>query len=1025
MAARGTAAGAPLLLGILATPCAFGLNPALDISQYAHTAWKSRDGFTRGQIVAIAQTSDGYLWLGTAFGLFRFDGIKAVPWLPPKGQPLPSSDIESLAVARDGTLWIGTENGLASWKDGRLTPYPEMAGLAVGGLIDDPAGLIWVGARGVGEGKFCEIRQGDIRCHPEMSHLGNGVSSLYEDDKGKLWVGLETGVWQWKPGPPKFYPITVPPFGITGMADGDDGGLLISMTGSVGRLVDGKAQIAHPFPTAMRRERASRILRDRDGGLWVATGSGGLLHLHQGRTDVLSQTDGLTGDSVVDIFEDREGNIWVGTTNGFDRFRELPVVTYSTKQDLPNALVSAVLAARDGSIWFDTADGLTHLNRGQLTVYRPRHDPVKAGVREIVIGGLPERAEAALFEDSSGRVWISSVTGVGYLENDKFITTALPGGYIGTISEDSSGNIWITNQNLGLFKWSLGGQIEQIPWTTFGSKDPGPALVPDPVRGGVWLGFFRGGVTYFRDGQVRASYSAASGLGAGRVNSLRWDGKGALWAATDGGLSRLKDGRIVTLSSNNGLPCDAVHWVIEDDAGSIWLGMPCGLVRVARADFDRWAADGDKAGGMIHATVFDTADGVHNRAIAGGQAPIVAKSSDGKLWFPGLEGISVVDPRHLPFNKLPPPVQINQIIADRKTYAADTKLRLPPLIRDVQIDYTALSLVAPEKMRFRYKLEGRDRDWIEVGTRRQAFYSDLPPRNYRFRVAASNNSGVWNEAGAFLDFGVAPAYYQTRWFQASCAATVLLLLAALYQLRLYQLKRQLQVRMEERVNERTRLARDLHDTLLQSFQGVLLKFQAVTYLFPDRVEEAPKTLAAVIEEARAAITEGRDAVYGLRASTLITNDLAKALHTLGEELAADRQGQPCPEYRVQVEGESRDLLPLVRDEVYRIGGEAVRNAFRHAQATRVEVDIHYDRRVLRLRVRDDGKGLDPKILSEGGRAGHFGLPGMHERAKLVGGQLAVWSEAGSGTEVELTIPASVAYSKPPERRTLFARRNVG
>jgi len=438
------------------------------------------------------------------------------------------------------------------------------------------------------------------------------------------------------------------------------------------------------------------------------------------------------------------------------------------------------------------------------------------------------------------------------------------------------------NQDLGLVGLSPANEVEEFPWMTFGHRDPALSLAADSARGGIWLGFYNGGVVYFRDGQVRASYSIPDGP-AGRVNQLRFDGRGALWAATGGGLSRLKDGRIDTLASRNGLPCDAVQWMAEDEQ-SVWLNMPCGLARVARADFDRWASATDKARQTIHATVFDSADGVQNISLPGGYHPQVAKSSDGRLWFIGPGGLNMIDPRNVPFNKLPPAVHIEQITADRKIYpVSEGRLRLPPLIRDVQIDYTGLSLVAPEKMRFRYKLENRDRDWIDAGTRRQAFYSDLRPGNYRFRAAASNNSGVWNEAGAFLDFGVAPAYYQTRWFLASCVVALLALLAALYQLRLRYLTRQFHVRMEERVNERTRLARDLHDTLLQSFQGVLLKFQAVTYLFPDRVEEAPKTLAAVIEEARAAIIEGRDAVYGLRASTVITNDLAKAMHTLGEE----------------------------------------------------------------------------------------------------------------------------------------------
>src|SRR5262249_31458832 len=307
-----------------------------------------------------------------------------------------------------------------------------------------------------------------------------------------------------------------------------------------------------------------------------------------------------------------------------------------------------------------------------------------------------------------------------------------------------------------------------------------------------------------------------------------------------------------------------------------------------------------------------------------------------------------------------------QITANRKTFdaTADTSqnLRLTSRIRDLQIAYTALSLVAPEKVLFRYKLEGWDLDWQDAGTRRQAFYSNLPPRNYTFRVMASNNSGVWNEAGTSLDFFVAPAYYQTWWFRSLCVIAFLGLVAALYELRVRQLARQFNMRLDERVNERTRIARDLHDTLLQSFQGVLLKFHAVTYVVLDRPAEAQKTLQNVIEQARQAITEGRDAVQGLRSSTVITNDLACALTQIGEELAAGQDGQNRAAFHVQVEGESRDLHPILRNEVYRIAGEAVRNAFHHAGARRIEVEIRYDRRQFRLRVRDDGKGIDPKVL---------------------------------------------------------------
>ena len=380
--------------------------------------------------------------------------------------------------------------------------------------------------------------------------------------------------------------------------------------------------------------------------------------------------------------------------------------------------------------------------------------------------------------------------------------------------------------------------------------------------------------------------------------------------------------------------------------------------------------------------------------------------------------MSIIDPRHLPVNKLPPPVHIEQITADRKTYwqnlsgdPSSSSPKLPPLVRDLEVDYTALSMVVPEKNRFRVKLEGWDSDWKDAGNERRTFYSNLPPRNYRFRVAACNNSGVWNEAGDTLDFSIAPAYYQTLWFRVACVAAFLGLLWALYELRVRQLAREFNLRLEARVNERTRIARDLHDTLLQSFHGLLLRFQAAYNQLATRPEEARKTLGNAIDEAAEAITEGRDAIQGLRSSTVETNDLALAVRTLGESLAADPTHPNSMAFSVGVEGTPRDLHPILRDEVYRIAGEALRNAFKHAHPHKIEVEIRYDERELRLRVRDDGNGMDSKVLNEDGRIGHYGVRGMRERAKLVGGKLDVWSEIGSGTEIELSIPAKIAYAK--------------
>ena len=567
-----------------------------------------------------------------------------------------------------------------------------------------------------------------------------------------------------------------------------------------------------------------------------------------------------------------------------------------------------------------------------------------------------------------------------------------------------------------------GRLLDQLPWSELG--DGADALLAEVEQGGVWLAFWnRGGVSFYKDGRIRASYTAKDGLGEGHVPDLQRDTDGAIWAATEGGgLSRLKDGRIATLTTKNGLPCNAIHWSIEDDDHALWLNTVCGLVRITRSELEAWIANANR---RIETRVWNAPDGVRLSSNAPSTySPRVAKSTDGRLWF--VAGIvQVVDPHHLAMNKLAPPVHVEQIIANHKTYwqnltgPAVSHLRLPPRIRDLTIDYTALSLVAPEKVHFKYKLEGQDRDWKEVINRREAQYTNLAPGTYRFRVIAANNSGVWNEQGDTLEFSVTPAYYQTNWFRALCFSVFLGLLWAAYQLRVRQLHHQFDVTLEARVAERTRIARDLHDTLLQSAHGVLLRFQTVSQLLPDRPIEAKEKLDNAIDQTAEFITEARDEVQGLRDSTIQGNDLASAVSTLGEELTTDSTNHR-PAFRVAVEGEVRNLHPILRDEIYKIAAEALRNAFRHSQARQIEVEIRYDNEQFRLRVRDDGKGIDPAILSSQGSEGHYGLPGMRERATLIGGKLVVWSEVNAGTEVELRVPASTAYITA-QRRSWFSR----
>jgi signal transduction histidine kinase/streptogramin lyase len=788
--------------------------------------------------------------------------------------------------------------------------------------------------------------------------------------------------------------------------------VLIGMSGGGLLHLAGDRLEPYPIRDATHRDRllpdrnvdSNKLLRDRDGSLWIGTHQRGLVHIHNGRTDVFTKADGLSGDISCSLFEDREGNIWVATTGGLDRFRELPVTTLSAKQGLSSDATLSVLAATDGSIWVAAQDGLTRWKNGRATVFDKG-------------SGLPHDRTQSLIQDDRGRIWVFTDGGLAYLTNDdRFVgVPGVPSNEVFSMTADRAGGLWLSTHK-SLLHMRESRLVEDFAWPVLGRHQQATAVIPD--QGGVWLAFWSGGgVLYFADGKVRSSYTPANGLGEGPVQALQLDRDGALWAATqEGGLSRIKDGRVTTLTTRNGLPCDTIHWSMEDEDRSLWLYAACGLVRITRTELDAWIADPKR---RIEAAVWDAADGVRLNAVKpSSYGPTVAKSTDGRLWFLSKEGVQVLDPRHLPFNNVPPPVHIEKVFADGRLYWQQlpgqmvSTVHLPPLTRELQIDYVGLSFAAPENMQFRIKLEGQDDGWTVPVNPRHSRYTNLRPGKYTLRVKAANNSGVWNEQGDTLEIWVAPAYYQTNWFRALSVVGLMALLWAAHQVRVRQVQHQFEMTLEARVGERTRIARELHDTLLQGFHGLLLKFQTVSYLLPDRPGDAKERLERAIEHAAKAITEGRDAVQDLRRPALEHNDLAVAITTLADELATDPTVDRPPAFRVAVEGQARDLHPIVRDETYKIAAEALRNAFRHARAARLEAEIRYDKRQFRLRLRDDGQGIDAGVLAGEGGQGHYGLRGMTERAASMGGKLAVWSEVGTGTEIELRLPARVAYAGP-------------
>jgi len=991
-------AGILLSIVLVSSGCAFALNPSLDVSQYAHTVWTTREGFFGGTIYSIAQTGDGYLWLGTEFGLLRFDGNRYIPWQPPAGQSLPGNGITSLLAASDGTLWIGTYAGLVSWNGARLTRYPELDNQLVAALHQDHEGTVWAGSLGYPSGRLCAIRSGTVQCYGQDGTFGRTVLSLFEDSTGNLWAGTQTGLWRWKPGPPTHY--AVPGTELNDLNAGDQGELFIAMPGGMRQLVHRKAEV---YPKRGAKPiNANRLLRDHDGGLWIGTLDRGLIHVYRGKTDVFSKSDGLSGDLIYSLFEDREGNIWVSTNGGLDQFRDLTVSTISLKQGLSSDFAWSVLAARDGSIWVGTGDGLNKWNSGQISTIRNS-------------SGRLDDAPQSLYQDDRGRIWAFTGHGLAQVENSRFVSVSgVHGTKVHSIAGDKSGNLWLSETS-NLLHIRDGRLVEQIPWSRLGRMESATVLLSDTERGGLWLGFWRGGgVLYFKDGQVRASYTSANGLSSGAVTDLRLDRDGALWVATQGVLDRVRDGHITTLTSRNGLPCDTVLWTMEDDERSLWLYTSCGLVRITRAELDAWVADPKRT---IERTVWDAADGVRLRSTAAsGYGPRVAKSPDGKLWFVTGDGVQVLDPRHLPFNKLPPPIRIEQIVADHKILwqnslsDAPLNMRLPRLTRDLEIDYTALSLVAPKKIHFKYKLEGYDADWQDAGNRRQAFYTNLAPANYHFRVIACNSSGVWNEEGATLQFSIAPAYYQTNWFRVLCLLTFLAMVWTIYHRRVRALeqrqaileKHQSEIRalneqmIKAQEAERMRISGDLHDGVLQQITSLTLRLAKVRNQVQPN-SEATATVIALQQQLIQIGTDIRHISHELHPALLQESGLPAALSSYCEEFSNVR-GLPV---KCRADESLNELSPGAALCLYRIAQEALGNAAKYSKATKVEIRLtRSDGRVF-LSVSDDGVGCDPSQI---GKSGGLGVINMRERVLQLNGSFEFDSEPGRGTRVKVTVP---------------------
>lgn len=1009
---RGLSPWVPFAALLLAAGSAAALDPEQTLHQYGHTAWRIRDGHFAGAPTSVAQTKDGFLWIGTQSGLLRFDGVRFVPWQPPPGTYLPDDRILTLLGAGDGSLWIGTYNGVARWHAGRLTVHARTG--RFGALAEDRRGTVWAGhTRSLNVvPPLCRFDRGGFHCFGFAPEHGlRYVGALHVDRQGDLWIGGETAVCRYREDGPECFPI--PPLAALAGRSGvftlgeDAGGHLFAGTGGVGtwRLVEGRwtRPPSLPSPDA----DGGPMLSDRRRSLWISTGVG-ILRFAGERQELFTGADGLSDESVNQIFEDREGNVWVATASGLDRFRDVKVIAARGGEAGLGRYAGAVLASRDGSLWIAERSELVRWSASGITSW---------GQAE----GLPGGSPTSLLEDSRGRLWLGLDNGLVRFEDGRFVPVTLPdGGAVGVvteIAEDRDKDLWVavtvTDPSRALLRLRGDRVVEVFPVESLGGKAVN-ALTEDP-EGGLWLVLGGAEVRRYREGRF-VSYGGIGEPGSTRIQGLVLDAQG-IWLPTNRGLGHFlpeRPGRIELLDRRAGLPCDDVEDAVAGDDGALWLKATCGLVRIPRSELDAWIRS---PGRGVTVRVLDVLDGV--QAGFSPFAPRSAKTPDGRLWFAAAKGgLQVLDPRRLRENPVPPPVRILGVVADRNSYPPTGGLRLPPLTRDLEIDYTALSFTAPEKVRFRYRLEGREGagGWQDAGNRREAFFTNLRPGEYRFRVVACNNDGVWNEQGAALAFTLLPAFYQTRWFLLLGIAAAGGLAWAGYRRRVHQVTSRLDLQFRERLDERMRIAQDLHDTLLQGFVSASLQLHVVVDELPAGAADRPR-LERVLELMRQVVDEGRNALRGFRPPApagLGADDLAEALSQIRGELGIAE----TVAFRVLVEGRALPLHPVIRDEVYRIGREALVNAFRHAGAAAVEVEIEYGAKALRLLVRDDGSGIDPQVL-EAGREGHWGLPGMRERAEKMGARLKVLSRAGAGTEVELSVPGEIAY--PGGRSRWWAR----
>jgi ligand-binding sensor domain-containing protein/signal transduction histidine kinase len=1021
---------------LVCTQVAMGLDPQRSLDHYGHQVWRTDSGLPQNTVHSVLQTRDGYLWLGTEGGLVRFDGIDFLTFDAENTPQFKSDTVSDLLQDKSGTLWISTAAGLLSYRGGAFRAFTTAQGLPADtvwfsyedsrhriwaitsagpaffdgksfapmaqtqpagplnrqALAEDAQGILWLGGS---SGVFAL----DTRpATPRLAlHLlsGTEVETVQFDREHNLLIGGSEGLERYAGGTLTALPISHRPgkTEVTALEPDADGSMWVgTATGMVHLARDGATLPIQDSGS----ERVDRLFRDRQGVLWVAT-ERGVFRLQDNRMQSFGSGSRLAANRILSLYEDREGDLWVGTdSGGLNLLRDQKFTTYTTSDGLSGNLVRCVFESAQGELWIGT-DG-AGLNRRTSTGF----------AHLTTADGLSSNVILSLAGGAGGDLWIGTPNGLNLLHRrsghiERFTSAdGLPDDFIRSLYSDRDGTLWIGTRH-GLAHLAAGKFTGYSGMDGLGSDFIGAIFRSnqgDPGRsnqGDLWIGT-SGGLSRLRDGAFSNS-TVEQGLSNNTVTAIAQDAQGTLWLGTNGGgLNRLRRAAVEQPSqptiqafpwNSKALP-GTIYGILEDAGGHLWLSSQSGIYRVSLAQLNDY-----RPPQSIAVDAYGTADGMNIRECSGSGHPAAWKLADGSLWFATLDGVSFIDPAHAPENRVPPPVVIEKVLVDDQVRGLDQELTVRPGANRFEFQYAGLSFIAPQKVQYRYQLQGFDHGWIEAGSRRAAFYTNLPPGSYRFLVMAANNDGVWNTAGASFALRLLPHFYQTWWFYSALALAGVLLGYLVYRWRVLQVEAQWGAVLAER----GRLAREIHDTLAQGFVGISVQLELVARLLAGSREAALHQLDQARALVRASLDEARTSIWDLRSENAGAVDLPARLRQSCNRIAS---GSPSKVY-LQVKGTYRPVTPKTEEELLRIGQEAVANAVRHAGATRIDVQLIYEAARVSLQVADDGRGFSPSP-DRAGPEGHYGIKGMHERAEEIDAALVLESTPGGGTRVSVEAP---------------------